>query len=97
MKTVLAYAGAIFALAIIPVACFAADAVAPAAQAVAAAPIDWWRLVQTYLLTPAAISGLCGFLAAILPQGSSGVWGILRSLIDFVAMNWGNAKNAPQA
>jgi hypothetical protein len=97
MKNVLAYAGALIALAIIPVASFAADAVAPAAQAAAAAPIDWWSLVQTYLLTPAAISGLCGFLAAILPQGSSGIWGIARSLIDFVAMNWGNAKNATRA
>ncbi len=72
----------------LPLAALAADA-----AAAAPAPIDWLALVQTYLLTPAAISGLCGFLAAILPQGSSGVWGVLRAIVDFVAMNWGNAKN----
>jgi uncharacterized membrane protein len=75
------------AFAYVPLAAFAAAA---------PAPIDWLALVQTYLLTPAAISGLCGFLAAILPQGASGVWGVVRAIVDFVAMNWGNAKNQPK-
>jgi hypothetical protein len=88
MKNVLALAGALFALVCLPA--LAADAVA------APAPIDYWALVQTYLLTPAAISGLVGFLMAILPQGNGGAWGLVRSLLDFIAMNWGNAKNAPK-
>jgi hypothetical protein len=74
----------------LPIVAFAADA----ATSAPAVSIDWLTLVKTYLLTPAAISGLCGFLAAILPQGAPGtVWGIARVAIDFIGANWGNAKN----
>jgi len=69
---------------------FAADAVAaPSAP-------DYWALFQTYVMTPAAISGLCGFFMAILPPGAAGTpWGFVRMALDFIASNWGNAKNAP--
>jgi uncharacterized membrane protein len=79
------------------VATFILTCTAAFAADIATAPADYWALIQQYLLTPAAISGFVGFLMAILPQGSGGVWGLVRSVLDFVAMNWGNAKNAPKA
>jgi len=34
---------------------------------------------------------------AVLPQGSPGsAWATVRSMIDLLAMNFGNAKNAPK-
>ena len=69
------------------------------AQTVAApaTPVDWWALIQTYIMTPASISGVVGLLMAILPQGAPGtVWGIVRMVLDLVAMNFGNAQNAPK-
>ena len=35
--------------------------------------------------------------AAVLPQGSPGsVWATIRSIIDALALNMGNAKNVPK-
>ena len=35
--------------------------------------------------------------AATLPQGKAGsVWSSIRSVIDFLALNFGNAKNSPK-
>jgi hypothetical protein len=71
-------------------------ATAPLADAVVASqPIDWVGAARTYLATPAMITALCSFLSAILPQGASGTpWGVVRMVIDFAAMNFGNARNA---
>ena len=36
-------------------------------------------------------------LMAVLPQGPPGsTWDKIRSVVNYVAMNWGNAKNVVQ-
>jgi hypothetical protein len=32
--------------------------------------------------------------AAALPQGNAGAWGVIRGVIDTLAINFGNAENA---
>ena len=45
----------------------------------------------TYAISAAAAA------AAVLPHGQPGsVWYVARSLIDALAMNFGNAKNLPK-
>lgn len=67
------------------------------AEPTAVPAIDWMAFAQTYIFTPAAISGACSLLAAILPQGAPGTpWGIIRIIVDFAASNWGNAANKPK-
>lgn len=80
-------------------------ALAQAAIATAAAPAQagfavpaWLSNIWAYISTPAAVSGIVGFFMAILPQGSPGtVWGYVRVVLDFVASNWGAAKNIAKA
>lgn len=56
---------------------------------------SWLSAIWSYISTPAAVSGIVGFFMAILPQGTPGtVWGYVRVVLDFVASNWGAAKNA---
>lgn len=72
--------------AIAPLADVSAATVAPAMDPLTAA--------KTFLATPAMISMLCSFASAVLPQGAPGsAWGFARMVIDFAAMNFGNAKN----
>jgi hypothetical protein len=70
-----------------------------AQEAAAAAPTDsgWVAHLWDYVRTPAAIAWMVGLLMAVLPQGESGTaWGMLRTLLDLVAANFGNAKNEPK-
>lgn len=86
-----------FALAVALAVC--APLAALAQEAATAAPADsgWLTNLWAYVSTPAAIAWLIGLAMAILPQGSSGtVWGMLRTLLDLVAANFGNAKNEPK-
>jgi hypothetical protein len=46
--------------------------------------------VTTYITTAISVASI---VAAVLPQGDKGVWGAIRTVIDAVAMNWGNARN----
>ena len=75
-------------------------AIAPLADASAAAvtpAMDPLAAAKTYLATPAMITMMCSFLSAVLPQGEPrSAWGFIRMVIDFAAMNFGNAKNAPR-
>ena len=54
--------------------------------------------VGTALITygPWVIAAASG-AAAALPQGGPAWWTGVRQVIDFLAMNFGNAKNAPKA
>lgn len=53
--------------------------------------------LQYALDHPAQVVLLATILAAILPQSSNpkSVWGRLRKVLDLVAFNVGNARNAP--
>jgi hypothetical protein len=44
---------------------------------------------------PIAISAAAA-AAAALPQGQAGAWGAIRGVIDTLALNFGNAENAPK-
>lgn len=49
-----------------------------------------WSWVQPYF----TVSGVVALLMAVLPQGPAGsLWDKVRTLLNFVASNWGNAKN----
>jgi hypothetical protein len=105
MKNALRSAGAALAVCAVVALCVAgASAPALAAEAPQSASFDlsaaiaWasaalhatWAVVST----PAAVAGLTGFLMAVLPQGEPGSkWDTARTVLNFVAMNWGNAKN----
>lgn len=53
--------------------------------------INLWAYIQT----PAAIGWFIGLLMAILPQGAPGsAWDMIRTVLNLLAANFGNAKNA---
>lgn len=53
-------------------------------------------LADILALLPYAISAAAA-AAAVLPQGSEGSWWYsARKAIDFLALNFGNAKNTPK-
>lgn len=86
-------------LALVIILAIASPFAALAQEAVAAAPADsgWIANLWDYVRTPAALAWMIGLLMAILPQGESGtIWGMLRTLLDLVAANFGNAKNEPK-
>lgn len=50
--------------------------------------IDWW------VSTVVSVSGLLGLVMALAPQGApGGVWDKVRTAINWLAANWGNARN----
>ena len=56
-------------------------------------PASW----QPYAWLLIAITGVIGsssVLTAILPSGTTGLWGYIRKFLDICAANVGNAKNA---
>ena len=54
-----------------------------------------WTGITTY--APMIISAAAA-AATVLPQGAPGsTWGHIRSVIDWLALNFGNAKNMPMA
>ena len=57
-----------------------------------------WTAAQPILhgtFTAAAFVGLVSAAAAALPKATGpGVYGLVRSVIDAIAFNFGNAKNA---
>lgn len=55
-------------------------------------PQPWGAIISFAL----GVVGLASVLAAQLPQANEGtVWYWLRKIVDFVANNFRNAKNAP--
>jgi hypothetical protein len=49
----------------------------------------------TYLTAAGSIGWLIGFIRVFIPSGESGtVWGVVTKLLDLIASNYGNAKNA---
>lgn len=59
---------------------------------------SWATALWTTIVTPAAVTGLVSWLVAFLPQGTPGTaWGVIRSVLDIVAANILNSKNAPKA
>lgn len=54
----------------------------------------WFANVWAYVSTPAAIGWFLGLAMAILPQGQTGgAWDMLRTVLNILAANFGNAKN----
>jgi len=75
-----------------PFAAMAQEVVAPIAEAAAVPEIGWLGLVG--MIAPIVISAAAA-IAAVFPQGKDGgVWYYVRKVIDFLALNFGNAKNA---
>lgn len=67
-----------------------------AAPALPAASIfgSAWTFIVTYV--PLVVTAAAA-AAAVLPQGKAGgVWDTVRTIINWAAFNWGNAKNIVQ-
>lgn len=53
------------------------------------------EIITTYVLPLFALSGFASLLAALLPRPAEGSsLGVIFHLIDALAMNWLNARNA---
>lgn len=56
-----------------------------------------WPLFKDNLLSAASLSGIASILAMFLPQAQPGTpYGLVRNMIDLVALNMRNAANAPK-
>ena len=53
-----------------------------------------WAFVLTYV--PLVVTAAAAAMA-VLPQGKpGGVWDTIRTVVNWAAFNWGNAKNVVQ-
>jgi hypothetical protein len=89
LRRVVGHLALAFALSIIsPLAALANEAPARLADS------GWFANVWAYVSTPGAILWLIGLAMAILPQGQTGgAWDMLRTVLNILAANFGNAKN----
>jgi len=89
LRRMAGYLALLFTLSIVsPFAALANEAPAGLADS------GWFANVWAYVSTPAAIAWLIGLAMAILPQGQTGgAWDMLRTVLNILAANFGNAKN----